>query len=201
MLALHAYTRCDTTSAFKGIGKVKPIRVLQKKPRFQEVFGQLGQSWEISENLFQELEHFTCLLYKVTTVTEVDELRYQMLLQKCGKGPNKALNPKKNINFSTLPPPRVCLKEHIKRVNYQVGIWKRAHVPNPEIPLPTDDNGWNVVGETIEPKWCEGEILPPKVADILRKVQHSSDETTDSDTEDEYSSDSDDVSSSDSDSD
>ena len=31
-LGLHAFTRCDTTSACKGIGKVKPIKTLQKSP-------------------------------------------------------------------------------------------------------------------------------------------------------------------------
>ena len=31
LLAMYAFTRCDTTSAFKGIGKVKPIQLLQKK--------------------------------------------------------------------------------------------------------------------------------------------------------------------------
>ena len=28
LLAMHAFTRCDTTSAFKGIRKVKPIQLL-----------------------------------------------------------------------------------------------------------------------------------------------------------------------------
>jgi hypothetical protein len=32
LLGLHAFTRCDTTSAFKGAGKVKPIKTLQKSP-------------------------------------------------------------------------------------------------------------------------------------------------------------------------
>ena len=30
LLAMHAFTRCETTSAFKGVGKVKPIQLLQK---------------------------------------------------------------------------------------------------------------------------------------------------------------------------
>ena len=30
LLAMHAFTRGDTTSAFKGIGKVKLIQLLQK---------------------------------------------------------------------------------------------------------------------------------------------------------------------------
>ena len=31
LLAMHAFTRCDTTSDFKGVGKVKPIQLLQNK--------------------------------------------------------------------------------------------------------------------------------------------------------------------------
>ena len=31
LLALHAFTRCDTTSAFKGIDKVKLIKILEKR--------------------------------------------------------------------------------------------------------------------------------------------------------------------------
>ena len=30
LLRLHAFTGCDTCSAFKGVGKIKPIKVLQK---------------------------------------------------------------------------------------------------------------------------------------------------------------------------
>jgi len=44
LLGLHAFTRCDTTSAFKGIGKIKLIELLQKTPRYQELFQDLGKS-------------------------------------------------------------------------------------------------------------------------------------------------------------
>ena len=30
LLSLHVFTGCDTTSAFKGIGKLKPLKVLEK---------------------------------------------------------------------------------------------------------------------------------------------------------------------------
>ncbi len=30
LLALHAFTRCDRTSAFKGIGKFKSTKILEK---------------------------------------------------------------------------------------------------------------------------------------------------------------------------
>ena len=40
--------------------------------------------------------------------------------------------------ISTLPPCRNCLREHIKGVTYQIGIWKRSHISKPDYPAPTD---------------------------------------------------------------
>ena len=59
LLALHAFTHCDTISAFKGIGKVKPIKVMQKLPRFQPILAELGSEWVVTEELFPGLEKFT----------------------------------------------------------------------------------------------------------------------------------------------
>ena len=44
LLGLHAFTGCDTTSAFKGIGKLKPLKLLQKEPQFEKFFSELGDS-------------------------------------------------------------------------------------------------------------------------------------------------------------
>ena len=51
-----------------------------------------------------------------------------------------------------------------------MAIWKRAHIPKPVVPLPTEDNGWTLVNEVIEPKWCDGEILLTRLADISDKA-------------------------------
>ena len=201
LLGLHAFTRCDTTSAFKGIGKVKPLKTLQKKTKYQEVFKCLGESWEVTDDLFLALEEFTCSMYSTSTKTkEVDRLRYEMLESKCG-GAGQSLYSKKNIDFSSLPPPRVCLQEHIKRVNYQVAIWKRGHIPKPEIPHPTEDHGWMMSDGRLEARWFKGTALPASLADILEKT--AEDETAeDSDSsDDDYDSDSGDNESDDSDSD
>ena len=66
-----------------------------------------------------------------------------------------------------LPPCRNCLREHIKRVNYQLGIWKRAHIAKPVYPEPTHDNGWQCVDGRIEPKWVSGDFIPQQLADVL----------------------------------
>ena len=80
--------------------------------------------------------------------SNVDELCCSMLMEKCGGADNK-LDAKKNFDLSSLPPSEVCLRKHVKRVNYQVAIWKRGHDQNPEIPSPTDDNGWVMVNGRI----------------------------------------------------
>ena len=89
-----------------------------------------------------------------------------MLLDK-GGGNDMKLDPKKNVDLTTVPPPRVCLQEQIKRFIYQVAIWKHSYIHNPVIPPPTDDSGWVMVEQNIEPKWCDGDVLPPQMADTF----------------------------------
>ena len=124
----------------------------------------------MSEDLFIQLEEFTCSMYKPRSRhLNVDDLCYEMVLKKCC-GKENQLNPNKSTQWSSLPPPRSCLREHITRVNHQVAIWKRAHIPKPVVSLPTEDNGWILVNKVIEPKWCDGDILPTHLADILDKA-------------------------------
>ena len=120
---------------------MKAKKLLQKKPRHQIVFQNLVKLLDVSEDFFLQLEEFTCSMYKLRGIhLNVVDPRYKMVLKKCC-GKENQLNPNKSIEWSSLPPPKACLREHIKRVNYQVAIWKRAHIPKPVVPLPTEDNG------------------------------------------------------------
>ena len=56
-LGLHTFTGCDTTSAFHGYGKVKAFRLMLKHD-FVSPFKSLGQSWEVSQELFEKLQVF-----------------------------------------------------------------------------------------------------------------------------------------------
>ena len=51
-----------------------------------------------------------------------------------------------------------------------MAIWKRAYIPKSVVLFPTEDNGWILINEVIEPKWCDGDILPAHLADILDKA-------------------------------
>ena len=59
------------------------------------------------------------------------------------------------------------LREHLKRVNYQLGILKRAHIAKPLYPVPTHDNGWQCIDGMIEPKQVSGYFIPQQLADVL----------------------------------
>ena len=83
------------------------------------------------------------------------------------------MDPANNIDIGTLPPCRKSLRQHIKRANYQTCIWKRAHVPDSEIPPPTEGHGWVLIDSKMEPLWTEEDILPQQLADILEEALQS----------------------------
>ena len=51
LLSLHAYTGCDTVSAFKGKKKLKPLKALQLYPGFIETLAKFGESWSMDKDL------------------------------------------------------------------------------------------------------------------------------------------------------
>ena len=80
----------------KAFGKVKPIKLLQKKSRDQAVFKSPKKSWDVSEDLFLQLEEFTCSMYKPRgSHLTTDDLRNEMVLKKCC-GKENQLNLKKS---------------------------------------------------------------------------------------------------------
>ena len=113
LIGLHAYTGCDTVSAFAGKGKTNALRLLISNKNTQDMFLELGQEWDLSQELMNKLQAFTCLLYalKVFT-TKVNELRYQLFCAKKGE-----------IESHQLPPCEDCLTKYAQRANYQAGIY------------------------------------------------------------------------------
>lgn len=117
LTALHVFTKCDTASAFKGIGKVKPIKLLQKTPKYQTILSELGKAWQVSNTLLRGLEEFTCALYGRKRFTSVNNLRFIIIKEKCmTTAGNIKIN--HNIDMSLLPPSSRALEQHVRRANY-----------------------------------------------------------------------------------
>lgn len=171
LLTLHAFTGCDSTSSFKGLGKVKAIKLMQKMPKYVPVLARVGDEWEVSEETICELESFTCAMYGHSRFTNINELRLFMLKTKCGN--SDKLSVSNNVDIASLPPCRDSLEQHVRRVNYQVAIWKKANIAIPEIPHPTDGHGWVHRDGHMEPLWTRTEILPQTLVDIIEDVQDS----------------------------
>ena len=185
LLGIYCFTGEDCTSSFKGKGKLGPLRKLQKYPRFQEVFAQLGSEWDLDTKVQTHLEAFTCIMYGHARVTNVDEVRTLMLKKMVGE--DEALTEKSKVDLSRLPPCRRSLYPHVKRVNLRVGQWKRSHIPIYEMPLVTDHGWvWNEEGH-LEPLWSDGPVLPLNLVDLLDK------DDTDNLPEDESSDDENDI--------
>jgi hypothetical protein len=97
-----------------GIGKVKPIKTLQKSSQFKSTLAQIGDSWQISEDLFLQMEAFTCLLYGGKEASCVNDLRYNKIRGKCCST-GETFDASKNIDLGVLPPCRNCLREHYEK--------------------------------------------------------------------------------------
>ena len=72
-------------SAFQGWGKVLLFQIMAEDQGFQEVFRGLGREWQLSNELYRDLQRFTCAMYRKNAGTnEVNELRYRFFCWRKG---------------------------------------------------------------------------------------------------------------------
>ena len=154
LIGIHTLTGCDTVSAFCGKGKWKAIQLLQKKSEYLQVMARIGETWDLSEEVFRATEAFVCNLYG-HEVDSVDLLRYKLYCAKGGK-----------VEPEALPPCQSSLRLHVKRSNYQAAIWKRALSPCPDIPSP-QEHGWNIDNDVINFVWLDSKPAPEEVLELL----------------------------------
>ena len=71
-----------------------------------------------------------------------------------------------------MPQCQQSLDLHLKRVNYQVRIWKKALQQFPELP-PVEFHGWKRCNNTLSIDWGE-KMFPLELTDILTSESHIS---------------------------
>ncbi len=119
LIGMHAFTGCDTVSAFVGRGKTKALKLLISHVDYQDTFLKLDQEWVLSQELVDKLETFTCLLYapKLSS-TRINELRCHLFCAKKGE-----------IESHQLPPCRDCflhmLSELTTRLEFGRDVYSR----------------------------------------------------------------------------
>jgi len=160
LIGIHAYTGCDTTSAFAGKGKASALKLVTNNREIKNTFTELGQEWDLSSELMNKLECVTCLLYgPKAAFTKVNDLRYNLFCVKKGE-----------IESHQLPPCRDCLVKHAQRANYQAGIWRRCLEQDPGVPSPIG-RGWKIDMDGAEKlmvvDWMDGQPAPEAILALL----------------------------------
>ena len=162
----HAFTCCDTTSAFVRKGKVTPLKLLKKHPEFLPTFHALGTSVDVADSVFEDLEKFTCLMYGSKSA-DINSLRHEKFIERFSTKPGMVLTSYDGVDISLLPPCRESLRMHIRRANYQTLIWKKADDPTPSIPGP-DGHGWTIDNNgQLEICWLAGNPMPQELEDVI----------------------------------
>ena len=166
----HAFTGCDTCSAFVRRGKRRPFDVMKNSPEFTALFRELSTVAEsLSMDSLRQLEHFVCSMYGYPRYTETSRVRsiifqsrYAMSLPRSASASSVS-----GIDLSLLPPCSTALKQHCLRASYQAFIWSHAHIAYPLMPS-ADECGWCRDEEgTLQIKWVDGDIMPQQLVDIL----------------------------------
>lgn len=185
LLGFYVFSGEDCTSAFKGKGKVGPLKKLETNPRFHKAFRQLGDVWNVTPQLLKELEQFTCLMYGQSRQSSVDVVRAILLRKMVGE--DETLTVKSKVDLTRLPPCLSALKPHIQRVNHRTALYKRAHQSIVEKPKPYDEGqGWLRTAEGIlEPLWSYGVVLPNTLVDLLDTNDPEDDEAEEEGTEED----------------
>jgi hypothetical protein len=111
----HAFSGCDTTSAFKGKSKKSVCQAWQAYEDVTDTFVYLADHafhrLDIDGDPFTKLERLTVILYdKTSPLSTVNETRRELFCQN-----NRAME--------KLPPTKDALLQHIRRAVYQAGIW------------------------------------------------------------------------------
>lgn len=112
----HAFTGCDTVSAFNGIGKKKAWNVWMKYRAVDEAFHGIPttEALSIEHNLFMVLQRFVVLMYDQSSqATDVNECR-------------RLLFTKKNRAIESIPPTADALLQHFKRASLQAYVWNAS---------------------------------------------------------------------------
>lgn len=163
--ALHAFTGCDYTASFSRKGKIKPLKILEKDTRLQDIFAGLGSAESLSVEEIEEIEKFVCQLYGQKRLSSVNEARFELFQKKYKvKATEEKLSFKNKLDGSYLPPCHRVLLEKIRRTKYITAMWQAAADAEPPAVNP-DSSGWILIEELYRPLWFKGEALP-KVVDV-----------------------------------
>ena len=156
LIGFHSFTGNDYISSFFNKGKKKWYELLDGKVKFQDAMSQLGNTWNLSDDLLNKIQQFVCQIYG-SRKEKVNDTRYELFHRKYN-------NQNKIVDMSSLPPCESVLKLHIMRANYVACLWKKSKIAMIDLPN-VIYHGWQPDGQI---QWIQDDnIYPQDVEDIL----------------------------------
>ena len=169
VVAIHALTGSDYTSAFYHKGKLSALNLLlgDESGRFVSYFRSL--SCTKIDNI-EVAEEFVCRLYG-SSISDINKTRANKVRKITGfdkvtvtdANKEKVRDQLDRIDCSMLPPCRKVLTKKMQRVNYMSQLWGNPDKRNPTETLRPSDYSWKDVENGLQPVWYEGSFVPQQV--------------------------------------
>ena len=154
LLAMHAFTGCDTTSYPFKKGKTSGLSILKKYSDLNLQY--IGEQSTTRDEVIEIGTKFFAYLYGSKIPVKMNSLRHHIFIT------NKSTPP-----IHTLPPTDEALAQHLLRSHIQVMIWKSALDEMPPPPESITDWGWEIKDGIPIPVIGIDQVAPP---DLLKTV-------------------------------
>ena len=104
---------------------------------------------------------FVCHMYGQRKISDVNEARYNKLMQLTGKVElDKPLANIKRVDCALLPPCLRTLEMKVLRTRYVTTLWTYARTASPCSEMSPEDYGWCMNDNILEPVWFKGPAIP-----------------------------------------
>ncbi len=144
MPLFHAFTGCDTVSAFAGKGKESAWDTWNVLPEMTDALAHLSNNPpqdRIPDQCMCLVERFVVVMYDRASEAEKVNAARQQLFSKGSRA------------LENIPPTQAALTQHTRRAIYQaVHCWGQALVAMPELPDP-GNWGWKKSSTGWKPLW------------------------------------------------
>ena len=148
LIPFHTLTGCDTTSFIANHTKTSTWANLLSH---SHLIRNLGV-YPLQESEYKNIEKIFCIIYKMPEEDDINSVR------------NKLFTTQQNPN--ALPPTRDALYQHINRSNLQSLIFKKANIPQPILPDPTEC-GYEMSDAGLKPILMTKDPIPNSALKII----------------------------------
>ena len=156
IIGFHALTGSDMSGRFAGRTKEWCFKAfLACDDDILDALESLGHQ-DLSQDVYDQLERFTCQLYKSRMYNKVNDLRWFLYSNRAAEG-------------ESLPPTTGSLTLHIQRAHYIAMIWRKTGESHPCLPSPVNF-GWEFDMSThhYAPVRCLNPPAPTSVMNLVK---------------------------------